>query len=374
MKKKYLKLIGVAALILCLMLTGSWLLWRQVYYAKASNRFVPLTAPPRVSILPATDQTVSYSTKLLFMGDTMLARTIGQGIVAGDNPYEYVQNTLDDYNFRMANMETTIAEPSVSVQAIGKPYTFNAPLAAIQILKDAHIDVAGLANNHTGDFGPAAMANMIDNLQAAGIKVAGAGKNINQAFTPLIVNVPAVAVGKVDSKTKTETVRLAIIAVNSIENSYTNATSTSAGSAFFDKARIVTEIQTARQTDKADIIIVFPHWGIEYQSAPTSEQISWGHFFIDSGADIVIGSHPHVIQSTEDYQGKYIVYSLGNFIFDGMSGNALNGQMVSLTINVADKLTSTSNGKVTLDQRNVSLASPQTIPVQINAQGYPELN
>ena len=84
---------------------------------------------------------------------------------------------------------------------------------------------------------------MIDNLEAAGIKIAGAGKNIDQAFTPLIVNVPAVAVSPDGAKGRTESVRLAIIAVNSIENSYTNATATAAGSAFFDKGRIAAEIQ-----------------------------------------------------------------------------------------------------------------------------------
>ena len=121
-------------------------------------------------------------------------------------------------------------------------------------------------------------------------------------------------------------------------------------------------------------MVVFPHWGIEYQTTPTAEQVSWGHFFIDSGADVVIGGHPHVVQPTENYNGKYIVYSMGNFIFDGMSGNALNGQMIGLTVNIEDNYTTAKSGKIAISQRNVSLAPPESIPIQINAQGYPELN
>ena len=80
----------------------------------------------------------------------------------------------------------------------------------------------------------------------------------------------------------------------------------------FDK--VFAEIEKLRP--QVDFLVVTPHWGVEYQSLPTEKQRKWATEFIDSGADAVIGSHPHVIQNIEEYRGKKIYYSLGNFAFD----------------------------------------------------------
>ena len=326
------------------------------------NSTTKVASSTQKQTLSTQSHQVKLSGKVLFIGDIMLARTIGDGIVTGQNPFVHVQSILNSYDLRVANIETTIADPSVAHQVAGKLYTFNAPLQAIQTLKIAGINVADLANNHTRDFGPAATSDMITRLENAGIKVVGAGDNLDQAFTPLVVDVSVSSTGE-----KTQTVKIGIVAVNSIENYVTNPTSSQAGSAFFDKDRILQEIKTAR-SEGADIVVVFPHWGTEYQTTPNSDQVSWGHFFIDSGADIVIGSHPHVIQTTETYNGKYIVYSLGNFIFDGMGGNALNGQMIGLDLSL--KGTVDSNG--VLQNKVVYLGAPNAIPIHIDSQGFPE--
>lgn len=162
-KQRYI----LEALFLCQMLVCS------LEYKFLYQPLELLPQSPALYTLPSSPVTtppspITYHSTLLFMGDTMLARTVGQSIISGDNPYKYVQSTLDSYDFRMANVETTIADPAVSHQASGKMYTFNAPVPSIQALKSARIDVAGLANNHTKDFGPSALTNMMSNLQAAG--------------------------------------------------------------------------------------------------------------------------------------------------------------------------------------------------------------
>lgn len=303
-----------------------------------------------------------YRSSILFMGDVMLARTVGQSITKGDTPFKYVQPTLDTYDLRFANIETVIADPAVAVRAGGKAYTFNAPTAAVQTLATAKIDVAGLANNHTNDFGRAALTDMFGRLGTAGIKTVGAGKTAGEAYAPLLVDVPAMPTEGATA-TGAGSVRVGFIAVNDIENSYTNATATAAGSAFFDEARIAAAIKSARSAGKADLVIVVPHWGNEYQSTPTARQKTWGHFFIDQGADAVIGGHPHVVQPVEMYNGKYIAYSMGNFIFDGMSGSALDGEMIGLhtTLHVKDGV------------RTVTVDPPTKIPTHIDAQGFPKL-
>ena len=107
MKKGRLKLATALVIFAGLLLTGAWLLWRNVNNDTAYRQFVLLTKaqqfnlikiPHTTAIANTNDQTETFSAKLLFMGDTMLARTIGQGIT-GDNPYMYIQSTLNEYNF-----------------------------------------------------------------------------------------------------------------------------------------------------------------------------------------------------------------------------------------------------------------------------------
>jgi poly-gamma-glutamate synthesis protein (capsule biosynthesis protein) len=98
----------------------------------------------------------------------------------------------------------------------------------------------------------------------------------------------------------------------------------------WDAQLIGTQIRNAKQ--KADVIVVCLHWGIEFSHYPTSTQIQMGHYCIDQGADLVIGHHPHVIQGMEIYHGKPICYSLGNFIFDQRYGPATESLFVKVTI------------------------------------------
>lgn len=89
---------------------------------------------------------------------------------------------------------------------------------------------------------------------------------------------------------------------------------------------------------KTDLVVVYTHWGQEYKKSPNESQIELAHAFIDAGANIVVGSHPHVIQPVEQYNGKYIFYSLGNFIFDQYFSKAtMQGLGVILNYNSNSK-------------------------------------
>lgn len=98
----------------------------------------------------------------------------------------------------------------------------------------------------------------------------------------------------------------------------------------------IEEIKKAEEF--SDIIIVFSHWGIEYSRTPTDRMKTLAHQFVDAGADMVVGSHPHVIEPFETYNGKRIYYSLGNFIFDQyFSEDVRNGLGVDVKINKKTK-------------------------------------
>ncbi|MEI8096917.1 MAG: CapA family protein, partial [Candidatus Moraniibacteriota bacterium] len=114
----------------------------------------------------------------------------------------------------------------------------------------------------------------------------------------------------------------------------------------FDK--VFAEIEKMRP--QVDILIVSPHWGVEYESKPTEKQMKWAREFIDSGADAVVGSHSHVVGEDEEYNGKKIFYSLGNFAFDQyFSKRTMEGLAVYISVKK-------EGGKVTLSYAKIPLS------------------
>ncbi len=301
-------------------------------------------------LLSKRDVELQLKTSLVFMGDIMLARSIGIGIESGENPFIHVKEILKSHDVRIGNIETTIADPAFQTQAT-KAYTFNAPLSSLQTLKDIGMDVSSLANNHTGDYGRSATSDTLQQFKKAGLLSVGAGNTVEEAFSPLYVD--------------SNGIRIGFIAVNDIELAYTKVGRDTPGSAYLDETLIAQSIRLARDGG-ADVVVVLPHWGTEYSTTQNSRQTQWAHFMIDAGADVVVGGHPHVVQPTEIYKGKQIVYSLGNFIFDGMSGEALNGQMISIAVSVSKTVTA---GKTVSSV--VSIDDAVKIPVRIDASGYP---
>ena len=278
--------------------------------------------------------------KLLFTGDVMLARSIGEAIVKGTDPFADVKTVFSNYNLVCVNLETAIASPETGRAQYGKLYTFKAPVETIASLKNGGVGLVNLANNHSMDYGTDALTEGLQLLSAEGIAYVGAGSNSNEAFAPKVIELNGV--------------RIAFIAVNEIETYYAAAESDRAGSAYFDRDLIAAAISEAR--NKADLVIILPHWGNEYQLKQTSHQQEWARFFIDSGADLVIGNHPHVIQGEEMYKDKHIYYSLGNFVFDQMTGsNTSRGNL--LEIEVSDK----------------NIGNTRLIPITLNAKGFPYL-
>jgi poly-gamma-glutamate capsule biosynthesis protein CapA/YwtB (metallophosphatase superfamily) len=294
------------------------------------------------------------------MGDTMLARGIGDRITGGDNPYKFVQDYLHAASIRVANVETTIADPAIATTAATKTYTFNAPLASLDTLKANNIDVSLLGNNHTSDYGAAATANMLQQFQRRGLQTAGIGNTVEDAFRARLVNMPLKNDQDPDDM---QEVTIGFIAVNDIDLTFTKVRSDRTGGAYFDQQLISESIQKARQ-DGAVAVFVVPHWGIEYQTTPSGRQKDWARKFIDSGADAVIGAHPHVVQPTEFYKEKPIIYSMGNFIFDGMSGEATKGQMIKMPITLTKTIANQTASSITI-------STPVSIPVQIDRFGYP---
>ena len=158
-----------------------------------------------------------------------------------------------------------------------------------------------LANNHAMDYGTDALLDTCSTLDGAGILRVGAGHSLDEAKQPATMEVKGRKIGFIGAS-------------RVIPEGSWNATKTKPGLlTTYDPAVCLEEIRKARE--ECDLVVVYVHWGIERDELPQEYQRSLGKQYIDAGADLVIGSHPHVLQGLEYYKGKPIVYSLGNFVF-----------------------------------------------------------
>lgn len=187
-----------------------------------------------------------------------------------------------------------------------KMYTFRANPERVKMLKEMGVDIAGLANNHVYDFGPEAMTDTFDTLRQAGIDYVGAGKNLEEAMTPVYREIDGI--------------KIAYVAASRAEKYKMTPQATESGAGIlrcYDTELFLKEIREAKE--QADYVIALVHWGTEYSAELEEVQMTTGREYIDAGADIVIGAHPHCLQGIEYYQGKPVIYSLGNFWFNSKS-------------------------------------------------------
>ncbi|RZL12027.1 MAG: CapA family protein [Rubrivivax sp.] len=269
--------------------------WACALLASAILPFGAGHAAEAASATTAPDPTVS----IVFVGDVMLAERPGQLIRRGGNPFGPMAALLDQADVRVANLECVVAQ---SGQPDDKPYTFRAHPRVLGLLK-RHVDVVSLANNHSGDFGRDAFAEMLSRLKAAGLPFFGGGANLTQAHRALIV--------------ERKGLRIALLGYDEFFPRHFEAGHNHPGVAWSEDEQVVADIHRARSIDRADIVIPFMHWGEEHQPRANDRQRELARRMIDAGADAVVGTHPHVVQDVEYYRGRPIVYSLGNFVFDG---------------------------------------------------------
>jgi poly-gamma-glutamate capsule biosynthesis protein CapA/YwtB (metallophosphatase superfamily) len=237
---------------------------------------------------------------LLFVGDVMLSRAVGTRMQSESDwtfPFTEIGETLAAADLTFGNLECPVSDVGRNRHHL---YSFRADPRAIEGLKFAGFDVLSVANNHMYDWGPKALLDTAQRLREAGIRPVGAGANDLEAHYPVLVDVGGL--------------RIAFLAYVNIDPKEATAGPDRPGVAWLEPDRVMADIRFARPL--ADLVIVGLHWGIEYATRPQRSQIELAHQMIDSGADLIVGGHPHVVQPLEEYHGRWIAYSLGNFVFD----------------------------------------------------------
>jgi poly-gamma-glutamate synthesis protein (capsule biosynthesis protein) len=214
----------------------------------------------------------------------------------GEDPFADFAGFFSGADIRVVNLECVVATTG---SAGDKNYTFRAHPRVLPVLK-RHFDVMALANNHSGDFGREAFAEMLGLIGQAGLAQVGGGLNLAQAHTPLVL--------------ERKGVRIALLAYNEFMPRSFEADFDAPGSAWSEDEQVVADIRRARSFYQADVVIPIMHWGWENEPIANARQRQLARTMIDAGADAVIGGHPHVTQDIERYLGKPIVYSVGNFV------------------------------------------------------------
>lgn len=268
---------------------------------------------------PTADPTATPDTRpitIAITGDIMLGRSVNDQLLATQDrfPFNYTADYLRGFDLTVGNLECVVS-------TLGRPepkeFTFEANPAGFRRLVAAGFDIVSLANNHSGDYGKDAFMDMLQHLPNYEIIPLGGGANLAAAHQPVIRTL--------------RTTTVAFLAYCEIGPENFQATATTPGHAWLDPELMRADIGKVRR--QADYVIVFTHWGIEYQPIESSQQQAMARLAIDAGADFVVGAHPHVIQPNELYRGKPIVYSLGNFVFDMMnSEDVRRGNVLALTI------------------------------------------
>ena len=250
----------------------------------------------RNSDAAATEPVLAFVGDMLFTENT-LSRYHQQGISSMFS--EELLSAMTDADLFMVNEEFPFSTRGEAAE--DKQFTFRVDPSYVRIFQEIGVDVATVANNHALDFGVDAFTDSLDTLDQAGIARVGGGRTLSEAKAPVIRTVGDSTVGILGASR--------VIPVSS----WTAGSARPGMFTAYDQAPLLNEISDL--SSQCDYTVVYLHWGIEKDEYPQEYQRKLAYACIDAGADLVVGSHPHVLQGFETYKGKLIAYSLGNFLF-----------------------------------------------------------
>ncbi len=251
--------------------------------AKAPQEQAEPTEAPVVTEMPLRTLTITATGDCTFATDVNASRELGFVSYAErygtDWFFGNVRDIFEEDDLTIVNFEGTLSDRGE--RAI-KQFAFRGDPEYVNALSDSSVEAANLANNHSMDYGEVSLIDTKKYLDEKGILYCRGEEDV--------------------AVTEINGIKVGLVGIN-----YLN-----------DVMR--TELEAAIKKAKdlgAELVILSIHWGIEKSTAPNADQIDAAHTAIDCGADLVIGTHPHVLQGFEKYKGRYICYSLGNFSFGG---------------------------------------------------------
>jgi poly-gamma-glutamate capsule biosynthesis protein CapA/YwtB (metallophosphatase superfamily) len=256
---------------------------------------------------------------LAFGGDIHFESPIREKLAASPaSVLAPIAPVLSRADVAMVNLETAVTDRGVPAP---KEYVFRAPTSAFSALRAGGVDVATIANNHGMDFGTAGLRDTLKAAKSSDVALVGAGRNDTQAYAPY--------------RTTVNGQRIAIIgATQVLDDELISAWTAGPGkiglASAKDEPRLVRVVRKARKT--SDTVVVYVHWGVELTSCPTSVQKSLADKLVAAGADVVVGSHAHVLLGTGTKRRALVSYGLGNFVFYASRPSTTESGVLEVTV------------------------------------------
>lgn len=253
--------------------------------------------------------------RIAVVGDTMLDASAAAVMKREGYDYAFAGSAplYAGSEIVLANLEGPLTSRGSKAD---KKYTFRSPARVAAALKAAGINAVTLANNHTLDYGDPGLSDTLEALKESGIGYFGAGENRHAARAALIMKVAGVRIGMLG------------YSLTYPEEFW--AGEGRAGTAFGHRQWIIDDVTALKK--QVDLVLVSFHWGQEGKTKLRAYQPLLAHAAIDAGADAVIGHHPHIAQGIEQYKGRAIIYSLGNYVFGSYSNRVQYGLVGVFTV------------------------------------------
>jgi poly-gamma-glutamate synthesis protein (capsule biosynthesis protein) len=294
-----------------------------------------LTTPPRRPPKPSGRFTIAFAGDVHFSGRVRPRLDRDPATV-----FAQAAPVLRKADLTMVNLETAITTGGI---AQPKLYHFRAPAAAFTALRDAGVDLVTMANNHAADYGLPGLHDTLAAIKNSHFPVVGVGANADRAFAPYTTTLNGV--------------RVAIFGADQVHDETTlslfSAGANSPGVANAYSPRLITAVQHAKAA--AYVVIVYLHWGIEYQTCPSNDQSALAGELSRAGASAVIGTHAHVLQGAGwRAGGTYVAYGLGNYLWWMSFGNNQD-----------------DNGVLTLTFKRSKVVADRFEPSHLDSRGVP---
>ncbi len=292
-------------MIFCLLCGALLTAGTALYLTRAS--WLPSSAPEEAAAVPqALEMDVSSpqaasAARLRNLNTQITISLVGDCTLGTDEAFAY-DTSLNAYqlyrgsDYFLQNVKTIFAEDDLTIinmegpltestERNGEKFAFKGAPGFVDILSGSSVEAANLANNHSHDYGEQGFEDTKRILSDAGITAFGYDETA-------LITIKGIKIG--------------LVGIYELHD-------------HLERTRQLKDNIAKVKREGADLIITIFHWGNERETVPDSNQMALGHIAIDYGADLVAGHHPHVLQGIEEYRGKYIVYSLGNFCFGGNS-------------------------------------------------------